>query len=296
MKQNKIPRNEYIIKPKGKTNPYKHDVVYTNLGQWKYPGQVTKIPSNQITMQGVNYPVQGIDDTGYSQMMYPGMDYTFPGQSVTEYPMARYGGGLPKAQDGFNKRLPDVQYNTKQGSQYDPITQTVYIDFNDPEDPNKLLNHELWHHYQNANNWLRIPEDFPTMQKPQTPASDDEFQNYYNRKLNDVNELGEGFKNRYPEFNFVPNDVIYDRKLNDVQYQQPWTMEGEGRAAESGNGLNFLSNEGYNVDEYIDLINQVKNKYPIPEKPFGGIHTKTDTHMSKGGWLDAYENNFSIFN
>ena len=94
MKQNKIPRNEYIIKPKGKTNPYKDDVVYTNLGQWKYPGQVTKIPSNQITMQGVNYPVQGIDDTGYSQMMYPGMDYTFPGEYVTEYPMQFPFGGI----------------------------------------------------------------------------------------------------------------------------------------------------------------------------------------------------------
>ena len=91
MKQNKIPRNEYIVKPKGKTDPYKDDVQYTNLGQWKYPGQVTKIPSNDITMQGVNYPVYGEDDLGYGQMMYPGMDYTFPGQYVTETPMAQKG-------------------------------------------------------------------------------------------------------------------------------------------------------------------------------------------------------------
>lgn len=92
MKQNRVPKNEYIIQPKGKTNPYKHDVIYSDLGQWKYPGQVTRIPSNQITMQGVPYPVQGIDDTGYSQMMYPGSDYQFPGNYVTEYPMAMYGG------------------------------------------------------------------------------------------------------------------------------------------------------------------------------------------------------------
>lgn len=91
MKQNKIPRNEYIRKPVGKTNPYKHDVLYTNLGQWKYPGQVTRIPSNDITMQGVPYPVYGEDDLGYSQMMYPGMDYQFPGQYVTETPMAQEG-------------------------------------------------------------------------------------------------------------------------------------------------------------------------------------------------------------
>jgi hypothetical protein len=92
MKQNKIPRNEYIRKPVGKTNPYKEDVIYSNLGQWKYPGQVTRIPSGDITMQGVPYPVYGEDDLGYSQMMYPGMDYQFPGQYVTEYPMAMYGG------------------------------------------------------------------------------------------------------------------------------------------------------------------------------------------------------------
>lgn len=92
MKQNKIPRNEYIRKPVGKTNPYKEDVIYSNLGQWKYPGEVTRIPSGDITMQGVPYPVYGEDNLGYSQMMYPGMDYQFPGQYVTEYPMAMYGG------------------------------------------------------------------------------------------------------------------------------------------------------------------------------------------------------------
>jgi hypothetical protein len=91
MKQNKIPRNEYIRKPVGKTNPYKGDTIYTDMGQWKYPGQVTKIPSGDITMQGVPYPVYGEDNLGYSQMMYPGMNYQFPGQYVTEYPMAQEG-------------------------------------------------------------------------------------------------------------------------------------------------------------------------------------------------------------
>jgi polyhydroxyalkanoate synthesis regulator phasin len=92
MKQNKIPRNEYIRKPVGKTNPYKGDTIYTDMGQWEYPGQVTKIPSGDITMQGVPYPVYGQDNLGNSQMMYPGMDYQFPGQYVTEYPMVAYGG------------------------------------------------------------------------------------------------------------------------------------------------------------------------------------------------------------
>ena len=45
-------------------------------------------------MQGVPYPVYGEDNLGYSQMMYPGMDYKFPGKYVTEYPMIKNGGGL----------------------------------------------------------------------------------------------------------------------------------------------------------------------------------------------------------
>jgi hypothetical protein len=65
--------------------------IITNEGQWKYPGQPTLIPSNEITMQGVNFPVLGIDDTGHSKMMMPGADYTFPGSMVYELPMAQSG-------------------------------------------------------------------------------------------------------------------------------------------------------------------------------------------------------------
>jgi hypothetical protein len=68
--------------------------IITNRGQWDYPGQTTIIPSNKITMQGVPYPVIGVDNTGHTKMMQPGMDYTFPGQYVTEYPIMQQGGVL----------------------------------------------------------------------------------------------------------------------------------------------------------------------------------------------------------
>ena len=84
----------------------------SKYGQWKYPGQDTIIPNanGSITMQGVPYPVLGIDDQGNQQMMMPGMDYQFPGNSVYEIPMAKKGGAkkvkiksLPKAQVGFQE-------------------------------------------------------------------------------------------------------------------------------------------------------------------------------------------------
>lgn len=63
---------------KGITTPY---------GQWLYPGKVTTIPDNKITMHGVPYPVLGISDKGDTKMMLPGMDYLFKGNEVTEYPL-----------------------------------------------------------------------------------------------------------------------------------------------------------------------------------------------------------------
>ena len=48
------------------------------------------IPSNQITMDTVPFPILGIDNLGNQQMMLPGVDYTFPGQYVTEIPLGKY--------------------------------------------------------------------------------------------------------------------------------------------------------------------------------------------------------------
>ena len=83
-----------------KSNPFKHDAIYSPEGQWKYPGQVTKIPDRNITMKDVPYPVLGVDDLGNQQMMYPEMNYTFPGDSVTEYPQVKLGGWLDQMKLG----------------------------------------------------------------------------------------------------------------------------------------------------------------------------------------------------
>lgn len=63
------------------------------MGQWAHPGEVTTIPSNDITMKGVDYDVLGVSDTGDTKLMKPGKNYKFKGNSVTEYPK---GGWLNK--------------------------------------------------------------------------------------------------------------------------------------------------------------------------------------------------------
>ena len=65
----------------------KPDIIYEPKGQLKYPGQNTRIPSGDITMQGVPYPVYAQPNVGQPQMMYPGQNYQFPGADyVDEYP------------------------------------------------------------------------------------------------------------------------------------------------------------------------------------------------------------------
>lgn len=49
------------------------------------------IPSNQITMRGVDFPVLGVDNMGNRRLMEPGNDYTFPGNYVTEFPIKNMG-------------------------------------------------------------------------------------------------------------------------------------------------------------------------------------------------------------
>lgn len=65
------------------------------MGQWSHPGQNTRIPGGNITMQGVNYPVLGRANTGQTIMMQPGQDYNFSGADhVDEYPIMQKGGEL----------------------------------------------------------------------------------------------------------------------------------------------------------------------------------------------------------
>ena len=85
-------------------------VIKDDRGQWAHPGEITEIGSNQITMQGVPYPVMGISDTGDMQMMYPDQEYQYDGESVTEYPMMAQGGQLTKLDQLTNF----TNYNTKQ--------------------------------------------------------------------------------------------------------------------------------------------------------------------------------------
>lgn len=113
------------------------DIITDPMGQWKYPGLPTRIPGNDITMEGVGYPVLGVANNGQRKIMLPGADYTFPGADyVDEYPQMQKG-GTNKSKSGTItnvKQNPDggrrVQVKTKDGKYYEKIIpkQTTFAE------------------------------------------------------------------------------------------------------------------------------------------------------------------------
>ena len=78
-----------------KPNPFHKDIIYDPRGQWEHPGQNTRVPGGDITMQGVPYPVYAQPNIGQPQMMYPDQNYQFPGADyVDEFPQMKKGGRI----------------------------------------------------------------------------------------------------------------------------------------------------------------------------------------------------------
>lgn len=85
---NKLNPKDLIINQKKKNG----GVIKDDRGQWEHPGEITEIGSNNITMQGVPYPVLGVSkQTGEKKMMYPEKNYKFANtKQVVEYPMMNW--------------------------------------------------------------------------------------------------------------------------------------------------------------------------------------------------------------
>ena len=80
------------------------------MGYWnpENVGNPVTIPSNIITMEGVDQPLLGISDTGDVQYMEPGEDYEFDGEYVTEYPVAKGGVSVNNADAQPLKKLDQL--------------------------------------------------------------------------------------------------------------------------------------------------------------------------------------------
>lgn len=281
-----------ISTAKNPKNPYSKDIITDPRGQWAHPGEITKIPSGNITMQGVPYPVLGVDNLGNQQLMHPGLDYTFPGQSVTEYPqmpIARNGGStggwMDKYQDG-GQNIPlnktdkygnpitiSAEYGSNEARPHlEPRTNTAYASPRMSSDElERFIAHENRHAWQNKNGRGTFDiahntenADYKRMvNPPQMMATDDVWNNYYDRKSKEVDYDVDNFVHNNSSFSMVPDavrNVVYDKMIDQAQYGNPNSKEGEASLYEW---------TGLTPEEY-KLLMAAKKTMKSPVKQFGG--------------------------
>lgn len=105
------------------------NIIEDPRGQWAHPGEITRIPSDRITMQGVPYPVMAYPNMGEPQMMYPEQEYYFPNADyVDEYPQMQEGGtNIPIIEDAGSMNedgfwVPDWETMAMQAKQLNAKT------------------------------------------------------------------------------------------------------------------------------------------------------------------------------
>ena len=165
------------------------DIIVDPKGQWNHPGEVTRIPASNITMQGVNYPVMGVPNIGMPVMMYPGQDYDFPNADyVDEYPQMQ-DGGYTDAMNGMMKAR--LAYANEFGN---PAAQRM---INLPDNPYQFDNGDTGTHYMASMDNYAVPqiqdEDGQLMLGDYGPESDeamrfesDEDADYFAKHYKDV--------------------------------------------------------------------------------------------------------------
>ncbi|NDD82900.1 hypothetical protein EBZ38_01275, partial [bacterium] len=244
-------------------------------GQWAHPGKPTMIPTDdgRITMQGVPYPVFGVDDLGNQQMMYPGMNYQFPGTMVYETPMMQSGGWLNKYQDGgMPLDLPLKSANPGSPWAYESPQANGYLlpDVNRPE----LLNTGATEYKMEIDNDVTIP----TVVNGQYMDPDQAYQRYlltgeqfkpmvdpgsYSKFYDTVRPLGlmqyqDGGVKTFDEYEYTVKDGIYTIR---TKGSEEWRTLDEGRSKA--------------FQSLIDISNPTKKKKPadkgVVDKMFSDI-------------------------
>ena len=206
----------------------------------------------------------------------------------------------------WNQNAPDDYYdprvvihNTPGRAHYEPYYETINLYLGDGDD---VLSHELHHHLQNIDNELTyhqmtkkyFPDNaglhFETyVPKPKGPVTHQVLGNYYDRRGLEKGMLMNKFMDANPDYRFFPaaQEVAYDR-MEDDQYDVPWTMEGEAYEIEKQGGypINILNRLRKNATTYNNggpfpkvsnaRVDNTEVRYPMAYNDYGflpGVYT-----------------------
>lgn len=104
----------------------------SSRGLWDFPNQPVRVPSNNITMKGISYPVMAFPNGDRPKLMQPGKEYSFPNsKEVLEVPMLRDGGDVEKGfwEQNHESEIYDSTFsNENNNMDYQPSIQDTIND------------------------------------------------------------------------------------------------------------------------------------------------------------------------
>lgn len=164
-----------------------------------------------------------------------------------------------------NPIISDLKYDSSVNrTNYNPRTNQMIFGNDMPlfisqKEIDKTVAHENRHAWQFANdrtnfNMVHNPEyDFQDrlQKRPELMSTDTVFNNYHNRKQKETEIDIREFKQTNPQFSFVPNQMIYKKFVDPLQYNNPNSLEGEAQYYQETGQKSFqqggvkIDNEGY---------------------------------------------------
>lgn len=157
--------------------------------------------------------------------------------SFVDSPLAQEGttvdmhGSPITAKIKLDNNVPRTFYDSRTnqmvlGSDYDRMS---------PEQKERVVAHEnrhAWQYDNNRSNFDITHQPYLSFQarlqkKPQMMTTDDVYYNYHNRKSVESAKDIANIKNNTLGFSYVPNDIIFDKFVDNGQYDNPHSMEGE---------------------------------------------------------------------
>lgn len=203
------------------------EIPVDSMGYWnpENVGNPVIIPSNEITMEGVDQPLIGISDTGDVQYMEPGEDYEFDGEYVTEYPVAQAG----------IRTLPNVTVKDKKK----PIIVS------NPNDPRLKAYQDSLYLYNEAN---RISDLLRS-------------KGYDINKADWVSKEGNFYATRYRKDKSDMPDMLkmYEAAAR-LKFPKPISTNLAVRSTNNGQGVRF-----YDIDLYAKPKQKVEYIKPEPK-------------------------------
>jgi hypothetical protein len=126
-----------------------------------------------------------------------------------------------------------VSDSTSDRSFYDPRLDQIMLgtDYDQMDDysRDRLLAHENFHGKQFKKGYSTLLPTRTTYKEPSMVSNDETYYDYHNRQRNEIKKLNSDFKKENNSFNFVPDDIIFNKVTDTAQYYDPATIEGEAK-------------------------------------------------------------------